>query len=76
MKNVTIMLDEEVAQWARIWAAKHHTSVSCLVGEMLRERMLEEEGYEAAMKQYLIAKPVVPKRQGKCSSRDKLHERR
>lgn len=76
MKNVTITLDEEVAQWARIWAAKHHTSVSRLVGEMLRRRMLEEEGYEAAMKQYLTAKPVLLKRQGKYPSRDELHERR
>lgn len=37
MRNVTITLDEEVARWVRIEAAKRETSVSRLVGEMLRE---------------------------------------
>jgi len=41
MKNVTITLEEEVARWARIMAAKENTSVSRLVGELLREKMLE-----------------------------------
>ena len=39
MRNVTITLDEEVAHWARVEAAKRETSVSRLVGEMLGERM-------------------------------------
>jgi hypothetical protein len=38
MKNVTITLDEKVARWARIKAAEKDTSVSRLVGEMLREK--------------------------------------
>ena len=36
MKNVTITLKEEVARWARIKAAEKNTSVSRLVGEMLK----------------------------------------
>jgi len=75
MKNVTITLNEKVVQWARVWAAKHHTSVSRLVGEMLEQRMREERGYEAAMKQFLAAKPVSLKRGGRYPSRDELHER-
>lgn len=75
MKNVTITLDEEVAQWARIWAAKHDTSVSRLVGELLHQRMLEERGYEACMEQFLAAKPRRLKRSGKYPSRRELHER-
>jgi hypothetical protein len=39
MKNVTIVLDERVADWARIEAAKRRTSVSRMVGEMLAEKM-------------------------------------
>ncbi len=39
MKNVTILLDEETVRWARIHAAEHNTSVSRLVGELLREKM-------------------------------------
>jgi hypothetical protein len=75
MKNVTITLDEEVARWARIWAAEHDTSVSRLVGDLLHQRMLEEQGYQASMKQYLGAKPKRLKRSGKYPSRQELHER-
>jgi plasmid stability protein len=49
MKNVTITLDEDVARWARVWAARHDTSVSRISGELLQEHMRQEEGYEAAM---------------------------
>ena len=38
MKNVTITLDEEVVVWAKICAAKQETSLSRLVGEMLKEK--------------------------------------
>ena len=75
MKNVTITLQEQVAQWARLWAAKHHTSVSRMVGELLHERMREEQGYEAAMKQYLAAEPRPLKKTGAYPARDDLHDR-
>jgi hypothetical protein len=58
MKNVTITLDENVARWARIRAAELNTSVSRLVGEMLREKMLDDEKYEQAGREYLSQKPV------------------
>ena len=53
LKNVTITLDEDVARWARIQAAERDTSVSRLVGELLREKMREEQSYETAMREYL-----------------------
>ena len=75
MKNVTITLDEEVARWARIRAAEQETSVSRLVGQMLREKMLEEESYQAAMQTYLSQKPQGLKRPGvKYPKREALHE--
>ena len=75
MKNVTITLDEEVARWARIRAAERETSVSRLVGEMLRERMLEEESYQAAMQKYLSQKPRGLKGPGVIyPKRETLHE--
>jgi len=37
MKNVTLALPDAVAQWARVWAAKHDTSVSRMLGNMLQE---------------------------------------
>jgi len=64
MKNVTITLDEDVARWARIRAAERETSVSRLVGEMLREKMLEDQSYEAAMQEYLARPPRKLKKAG------------
>jgi plasmid stability protein len=61
MKNVTITLDEEVARWARIRAAENNTSVSRLVGEMLREKMLAEKSYPIAMDHYLSQPPEALK---------------
>ncbi len=75
MRNVTITLNEEILQWARVWAAKNNSSVSRLVGEILNQRMKEEKGYEMAMKQYLSRTPKLLKREGKYPSRDELHER-
>jgi hypothetical protein len=59
MKNVTVSLDEDVALWARVWAARRDTSVSQLLGELLREQMKREEGYDAAMQQFLGTPPSV-----------------
>lgn len=64
MKNMTITLDENVARWARIRAAELNTSVSRLVGEMLREKMLDDERYEQAGREYLSQKPVKLKKPG------------
>jgi len=76
MKNVTITLDEEVARWARIRAAEHNTSVSRLVGEMLREKMLEEKTYQMAMEQFLSQPPRMLKQPGtKYPNRGELYGR-
>jgi hypothetical protein len=76
MKNVTITLDEATAVWARIYAAKHNTSVSRMIGEMLAQRMTEQRDYDRAMRQYLAKPPVRLKRSGKrYASRDELQDR-
>jgi len=59
MKNVTVSLDEDVALWARVWAARRDTSVSQLLGKLLREQTKREEGYDAAMQQFLGTPPTV-----------------
>ena len=77
MKNVTITLDEKVARWARIRAAERETSVSRLVGEVLQERMLEEESYETAMQQYLSQAPhSLKKPETRYPRREELHDRK
>ena len=76
MKNVTITLDEKVASWARIRAAERETSVSRLVGEMLKEKMIEEEIYQASMQNYISQSPSLIKEPGtKYPHREKLHDR-
>ena len=76
MKNVTITLDEEVARWARVRAAERETSVSRLVGEMLRETMVAEEGYRAAYEQFFSVRPRRMRKPGRpLPTRDELHDR-
>ncbi|HEX7707966.1 MAG TPA: hypothetical protein VF701_16015 [Thermoanaerobaculia bacterium] len=74
-KNVTITLDEETARWLRIEAAEKNTSVSQLVGAMLRERMIRDRSYETAMEQYLGRKPVKLRDRGRLPRREELHDR-
>jgi hypothetical protein len=59
MKNVTITLEEEVARWARIRAAELDTSVSRLVGEMLKDQMAAEKGYDTARRRYLSRRATL-----------------
>jgi len=44
LRNVTVTLEPEVAQWARIEAARQDTSVSRLLGALLKERMSTQGG--------------------------------
>lgn len=53
MKNVTVTMEDGVADWARIEAARRNTSVSRLVGEMLAEKMRHDDAYERAMREAL-----------------------
>ena len=76
VKNITITVDEEVARWARLWAAEQNTSVSRLVGELLRQRMLGQEEYQLAMRRYARRKPAALKTgRGSYPKRDELHAR-
>jgi hypothetical protein len=77
VKNVTITLDEETARWARIRAAECNTSVSRLVGEMLRREMEQADRYEAAMNSFLSRK-LAPLREDPSvpyPTREELHDR-
>jgi len=76
MKNVTITLDEEVARWARVRAAEEDTSLSRLVGELLREKMLDERNYQTSMQNYLTQSPrVLKKKRDIYPDREGLHDR-
>jgi plasmid stability protein len=76
MKKVTISLDEKVARWTRIRAAEHNTSISRLVGELLQEKMREEEDYHLAMEQYLVQEPrKLKEARIRYPRREDLHDR-
>jgi hypothetical protein len=74
MPNLTITAEEEVLRWARVRAAEGNTSVARLVGDLLREHMQEERGYENAKRRFLGTKArVLSKRP--YPSRDEVHAR-
>lgn len=76
LRNVTVTLDEETVRWARLEAARRDTSVSKLLGELLRDRMKEDADYASAMARYLSQAPGGHRRQGSTlPSRDELHDR-
>ena len=52
MKNVTVTMEDSVAEWARMEAARRNTSVSRLVGQMLAEKMRHDDAYQRAMQEW------------------------
>jgi predicted transcriptional regulator len=52
MKNVTITMDDAVADWVRIEAAKRNSSVSRMLGEMVADKMRHNDAYERAMHEW------------------------
>ena len=53
MKNVTVTMEDQVADWARMEAARRNTSVSRLLGELLAEKMQHDDAYERALQDWL-----------------------
>ena len=74
MRNITITLEEHVARWARIEAAKRDTSVSRLLADILKHHMQEESSYEKAMRRALSRKPFL-KSDGRYLPREEVHDR-
>lgn len=74
LRNVTVTLEESVARWARIEAARQDTSVSQLLAGILKQRMREADDYDRAMRQALARKPFL-KTDGRYLSREDVHDR-
>ncbi|MGB8987310.1 MAG: hypothetical protein WCC37_11960, partial [Candidatus Sulfotelmatobacter sp.] len=74
LRNVTVTLEEDIAQWARIEAARRDTSVSRLLGELLKERMTALGAYEKAMRRALGRKPFL-RSDGRYLTREEAHDR-
>lgn len=74
LRNITVTLEESLARWARIEAARRELSVSRFLATILEERKQGRDRYEAAMKRALSRKPF-PKSNGKYLSREDVHDR-
>jgi len=60
MKNITITMEEEVAHWAKVEAAKTNTSVSRMLGTVLKKQMDSERHYQQAQDRFFsrTARPL------------------
>jgi hypothetical protein len=74
LRNVTITLEDGVARWARIEAARQDTSLSQLLAGILKERMRATDSYETSMRRALARKPF-PKTDGRYLTREETHDR-
>jgi hypothetical protein len=74
LRNITITLEETVARWARVEAARKDTSVSGYLAELLKQQMNEAGEYDLAKRLALKRKPFL-KSDGKYLSREEAHER-
>lgn len=76
LKNVTITLDDEVLRWAKVTAAQNDTSVSRMLGEELRNKMLCEQEYERGKRRFQSRPPKALKPAGQSyPKRESLYER-
>ena len=78
MKNVTITLDEELARWARIEAARQTKSLSRLIAELLEQerKAAEPDAGVAWMKRF---QEIMPPRKWKYKgrfNREALYDRK
>lgn len=74
MKNVTITMEEGVADWARMEAARRNTSVSKLVGEIVAEKMRRDDAYERAMREALKFRSIPF--EGRLLTREQIYAER
>ena len=75
MKNVTVSLEECVADFARIEAARRNTSVSRLVGDMLAEKTRHDDAYGRAMNEWVSRDCGWKSNGAPYPGREKTHDR-
>jgi len=76
VKNITIALPEDLVKWARVYAAKHESSVSRMLGDTLREKMAADSSYARSMDRFLSKEPVKLRDSGeRYPGRDDVHGR-
>lgn len=74
MKNVTITVEEDVLEWARVKAARANSSVSRLLGDWMKDMRQQEDAYGLAMQRALQFKSWG-KSDGPFLTRDEMYDR-
>jgi hypothetical protein len=74
LRNITITLDENLARWARIEAARRDTSVSRFLADILKTQMVEDDQYAAAMQRALAREPFFASTD-RYLTREEAHDR-
>jgi hypothetical protein len=74
LRNITVTLEESLAHWTRVEAARHELSVSRFLARILEERKQGRNRYDTALKRALARKPFL-KSDGKYASREEVHDR-
>ncbi len=76
MKNITITLDDQTAEWARQEAAAQGKSLSRFVSDNLQDQLPKAREYKRAMRSFLSREPWALTQPGeKLPSRDELYDR-
>jgi len=71
---VTVTMEDSVADWARMEAARRNTSVSRLVGEVLAQQMRHDDAYDRAMREALEFRSWGQP-SGPCLKREQMYDR-
>jgi plasmid stability protein len=76
-RNITFSLPQSLLRAAKVYAAEHDTTISCLVRELLQEKLQGEGRVQAAAKRVLEIAEKGPyfKADLKTIPREELHER-
>src|SRR5580700_2324653 len=74
LRNITITLDEALARWGRIEAARQDVSVSRLLADLLRAQTTDQEEYDQALHEALAREPFFTST-GPYLTREEAHDR-
>jgi hypothetical protein len=76
MKNVTISMDEELAEWARVEAAKAGQSVSTWIASHLNRLKTVDPGFDADIAAFLATPKACMSDGGRTFDREEIYDRR
>lgn len=76
MRNITIALYKAMVHWIRRVTTREHEGPSALIGDLLQQKLLQEQRCKEAMHQYFALAPRTLDARGRpYARRDDLHDR-